>query len=385
MLENQKEKFNLPDDVIYFNTSYMSPSLKEVEKAGVNAVKQKNTPYSILPKDFFNPVTELKKLYASLIDVSDYNRIACIPSVSYGIATVTNNITLSPGDEIIVVEDQFPSNYYAWEKLAAKHEASIVTIKKPIEGANIEDQWNQEILNAINENTVVVAIANVHWADGTLFDLAAIRKKTNLYNALLVIDGTQSVGALPFSVEKIKPDALICATYKWLLGPYSFGLAYYGNYFDNGIPIEESWSNRLNSEDFSGLTKYESRYKEKANRYCMGESANFISTPMATKAIQQIIEWSPERIQEYCHDISHEALKELEGLGFRIANQKNRGNHLVGVKIPDNININDLKEKLSQKNIYLSYRGNYMRIAIHLFNTKSDFDRLLKQIKMIIH
>ena len=60
----------------------------------------------------------------------------------------------------------------------------------------------------------------VHWADGTIFDLEKIRKKTKEVGALLIVDGTQSVGAMPFDVNKIKPDALVCAAYKWLMGPY---------------------------------------------------------------------------------------------------------------------------------------------------------------------
>jgi len=74
---------------------------------------------------------------------------------------------------------------------------------------------------------------------------------------LLIIDGIQSIGTLPFSVKEIQPDALICAGYKWLLGPYSIGLAYYSDTFANGFPIEENWINRKNSEDFGGLVNYE--------------------------------------------------------------------------------------------------------------------------------
>ena len=67
----------------------------------------------------------------------------------------------------------------------------------------------------------VVAIGHVHWSDGTLFDLKKIRERLDEVGGLLIIDGTQSVGALPFSVKEFKPDALICGGYKWLLGPYS--------------------------------------------------------------------------------------------------------------------------------------------------------------------
>ena len=95
-------------------------------------------------------------------------------------------------------------------------------------------EWNERILNSIDTKTKLVSLGHVHWADGTLFQLTDIRKRTKEVGALLVIDGTQSVGALPFDVDVIQPDALICGGYKWLMGPYSLGYAYYGEYFDQG-------------------------------------------------------------------------------------------------------------------------------------------------------
>ena len=160
--------------------------------------------------DFFEPVEKLKSLFAQLIDVPNPQNIAVIPSVSYGIATVANNIFLNAGDEIIVVDEQFPSNIYAWKRIADKYHAIIKTIAAPEATSNRGEVWNNSILEAINKNTAVISLPNVHWADGTIFNLKAIRDKTLLNNALLIIDGTQSIGALPFSVNELKPDALIC-------------------------------------------------------------------------------------------------------------------------------------------------------------------------------
>lgn len=227
-------------------------------------------------------------------------------------------------------------------------------------------------------------MCQVHWADGSLFDLVAIRAKTRTYKALLIIDGTQSVGALPFSVEKIQPDALVCATYKWLLGPYALGLAYFGPYFDNGTPIEESWVNRVDSEDFAGLTNYNDDYKDGANRYGMGESANFTSVPMATAAINQILEWTPVAIQAYCYAISKDALVELQSLGFEIEHDAFRAHHLIGIKLPDFVNIDRIKAQLLAHKIYISFRGNYIRLSPHLYSVKADFTNLVQCIKSII-
>jgi selenocysteine lyase/cysteine desulfurase len=202
-------------------------------------------------------------------------------------ATVANNIQLKEGDEILVIDEQFPSNMYSWQKLANTYNAKIITITSP----GTSEQWNEDILNAINENTALVTMGNIHWSNGSLFNLKAISTKAKSHNSLLVIDGSQSVGALPFSVKEIQPDALICAGYKWLFGPYGCAYGYFGPYFDNGNPIEENWSNRLDSENFAGLTNYQPEYKPKANRYSAGESGSFIYVKMQIAALKQVIEF----------------------------------------------------------------------------------------------
>ncbi|WP_452228328.1 aminotransferase class V-fold PLP-dependent enzyme [Lacinutrix sp. MEBiC02404] len=373
LLPNQKHLFDIPEDITYLNIASQSPAFKAIYEAGLEGLKQKSRPHTIKGSDYFEPVIALKKLFAELVAVSDYNRIATIPSVSYGIATVTNNITLQEGDEILVIDEQFPSNIYSWQKLAEKYKATIKTVCKT-EG----EQWNTTILEAITDKTAVVAMGNIHWSNGDLFDLKAISKKAKQQSALLIIDGSQSVGALPFSVKEIQPDALICAGYKWLFGPYGCAYAYFGEYFDNGNPIEENWSNRLDSENFAGLTNYQSEYKPLANRYSVGESGNFIYVKMQIAALQQILEWTPKAIQEYCSTISAEAIKELRELGCKIKADDLRTHHLFGIELPENTNLDALKKDLASNNIFVSFRGNYIRISCHLFNTSEDFKPLIK-------
>ena len=114
--------------------------------------------------------------------------------------------------------------------------AEMRTVHPVNTGMNRSATWNQAILDSIDEKTALIALPELHWADGTRFDLKNISKKGHSYGARLIIDGTQSIGASPFDVMDIRPDALICAGYKWLTGPYSLGLAYFGPIFDNGTP-----------------------------------------------------------------------------------------------------------------------------------------------------
>lgn len=378
-MKDLKAQFNFPDDIVYLNTASFSPAFKSVEIAGINAVKRKRRPDYIQASDLFDPVIELRTLFAKVIDAEDYNRVVTIPSVSYGLANVAHNITLKKGDEILLVEEQFPSNVYIWKELAHKFNAKIITVKQPEHAAD----WNAKILEAISDKTAVVAMAQIHWANGIAFDLKTIREKTIKHQSLMIIDGSQSIGALPFSIKEIQPDALVCAGYKWLFGPYGCAYAYYGDYFDEGKPIEENWSIRLGSENLDGLTQYQSEYKPLAQRYAAGESASFIYVQMQIAALREILNINPQSLQDYCHSISKNALEQLKELGFYSDIPELRAKHLFGIKITKSVDLDRLKHELKAANIVLSFRGDYIRISCHLFNTEAHFEKLVKVITLI--
>lgn len=376
MLHCQKELFNLPEDIHYINCAYMAPLLKSVEDAGIIGIRKKRNPTQVTPEDFFTESEELRKIYSGLINNPDPSRIAIIPSVSYGMANVARNVKFTKGDEIIVAGYQFPSNYYPWKELAQEAGVVLKTIYPPEELAERGRIWNEKILDNINEHTRIVALGHVHWADGTKFELKAIKEKLKNHEGLLIIDGTQSVGALPFDVQDIKPDALICAGYKWLMGPYSLGLAYYGEYFDKGIPVEHNWIAREDSEDFANLINYKTEFQPGALRYEVGERSNFILVPMLKAALQQIQNWKISNIQEYCAQITGNIFDDLRETGFYIEDENYRGNHLFGIYLPQGLQVSHVKEELDKQNIFVSVRGSSVRISPHLYNTKEDMIKL---------
>ncbi|TRX58382.1 aminotransferase class V-fold PLP-dependent enzyme [Fulvivirga sp. M361] len=381
MLTSQKPEFQLPDDITYLNCAYMSPQMKCVEEAGILNLKRKADPTSIYPDDFFNHTERVRKEFGQLINTSEVSRIAIIPSVSYGIANVVRNIKLENGDNIVVTGEQFPSNYYSWQKLCHQHKAELRVVQAPEEVNGRGKIWNERIQESIDTRTKAVALGHVHWADGTLFNLKDIRRRSSDVEALLIIDGTQSVGALPFDIQELQPDALICAGYKWLLGPYSIGLAYYGPYFDSGVPIEENWINRLGSEDFAGLVNYQETYRTDALRYGVGEQSNFILVPMLLKALEKLNEWKPENIQTYCKNITTSVLSDIKAAGFWVEDLNYRSNHLFGIRPLIPVDERALKEALSKAGVYVSVRGDAIRVGPHLYNTEEDLFKLAHVLK----
>ena len=234
VLAPQTDLFSLPSGVHYLNAAYMTPMPKTVEEAGIAGVRAKRLPTDIAPATFFSTADRVRQLVARLIgDPDGAAHVALIPAVSYAMATVAANLPVETGQTVVVVAEQFPSHIYPWRRLADENGATIVTVQapSPLGTPGRTADWNARLLDAIGPETALVAIPNVHWADGTVFDLAAVGARCRETGAAFVVDGTQSVGALPISVAEARPDALAMAGYKWLLGPYGMGALWLGERF----------------------------------------------------------------------------------------------------------------------------------------------------------
>ncbi|MFK7971095.1 MAG: aminotransferase class V-fold PLP-dependent enzyme [Bacteroidia bacterium] len=360
----------------------MSPSTKLVQQAGIEGLNKKNRPYQLGVDDFFQPIKDLRESIAKLLKANDPDRIALIPSASYGLANAAANLNPEPNQNIVVIGGQFPSNVFTWQKLAARCGSTLRIVNPPSVSANVSrgKAWNKAILDAIDTKTAVVAMAPLHWADGTVFDVAKIRAKTLQYGAALVLDGTQAIGAMPFNIEEIQPDALICAGYKWLLGPYGMGFAWYGPRFDQGLPIENNWINRLHSDEFSDLTTYEGSYRPAAQRFSMGEVSNFITVPMLQQALSHLLEWGVDNIQSYCENLTEAPLKILREKGFIIEEKPYQASHLFGIRLPKSQSMEDVFTQFEKANIKVSLRGDAIRVAPHLYNDANDMDRLVEAL-----
>ncbi|HKK46465.1 MAG TPA: aminotransferase class V-fold PLP-dependent enzyme [Balneolaceae bacterium] len=380
-MDCQKHLFSLDENHHYLNCSYLSPLLKSVEEAGIKGIRLKKQPWEISPEDFFKDSNKLRSLFADVIHSENANSIGIMPAVSYGLATVAKNLDPKKGNTIVVTGEQFPSNVYAWNRYCKQHHCNLKVVDPPKDFKNRGEKWNQRILDAIDEHTLLVALGNVHWTDGTLFDVEAIGEQARKSNAYFAIDGTQSVGALPFDVQKVQPDALICAGYKWLMGPYAMTLGYFGPRLRDGIPLEEGWITRKGSEDFSALIDYSEGYQPGAQRFDVGERSNFILVPMMIEALKQIRKWKPENIQGYCKNLTTDLVQKLPEYGYQIEVENWRGHHMFGIRLPRLVTKKQLQSELKKRNIYLSIRGSAIRISPNVYNDKRDINTLLDVLK----
>jgi len=379
----QKEAFSLPSTVHYLNCAYMSPLPRAVEEAGIRGMFRKRNPALLEPDDFFRESQEIRNLFSGLVNAPDPNHIAILPSVSYGIGIAARNTTLEAGQNVVLLHEQFPGNVYGWRRLAWESGAEIRMVR-PRQGPNRGRSWNEQILESIDARTGVVALAPVHWTDGTAFDLAAIGERAREVGAALVLDGTQSVGALPLDVQILQPDALFVASYKWLLGPYSIGVGYFGPRYLDGLPLEETWIAREGSEDFRGLVDYRDGYQPGAIRFDVGERSNFILVPMLVAALRLVRDWRPERIQAYVRSLGSGLLDGVQELGYAVEEEAYRVGHIFGIRMPPGLDLSEVKLALDQERVSASLRGSALRVSPHLYNDEADADALLRALRRAV-
>ena len=382
-LECQREAFSLPPEVRYLNGAYMSPLPKAVEEAGIQGMLRKRNPTLIDPAHFFDQSNEVRDRFAALVNASDSSSVAIIPSVSYGVGVAAKNTLLRSGQNIVLLHEQFPGNVYPWLRAAGDSDVEIRVVGPEESGARGQ-VWNEKILEAIDAGTAVVALAPVHWTDGTVFDLPAIGARAREVGAAFVVDGTQAIGALPFDVQAIQPDALIVASYKWLLGPYSIGLGYYGPRYLDGLPLEETWIGREGSQDFKNLVDYQDEYQAGAVRFDVGERSNFILVPMVAEALRLLQEWRPDRIQAYTRSLSAGLLDEVRALGYRLEPEAFRVGHIFGIRMPDGLSIDTVREALDRERVSTSLRGSALRISPNLYNDQDDVAALARALRSAV-
>lgn len=377
-LLSQRDLFEVPDEVTYLNCANLAPQLRAVSAAGLDAIARMKSPWEIMPPDWFSGAEILRELAARVIGASAEG-IALVPSVSYGIAVAAANLPVERGQSIVLLHEEYPSNFYDWKEIARRREAEIRIVRRGTDG-----RWTQAVLEAIDQTTAVVSTPNCHWTDGSLIDLVQVSERARAAGASLVIDASQSLGAYPIEVGKIQPDFLVSVGYKWLLGPYALGYLYAAPKWQvDGKPLEHSWLNRAGSEDFARLVEYRDEYRAGARRFDMGEHPNFALAPMAIAALRQILDWGVENIQQSLGVLTQMIAEEAAKLGCAAPPAGARVNHMIGIRAPNGIPVG-FGERLAEAKIFVSIRGDAIRVAPHLHNDESDVEKLFKVLRKMI-
>jgi selenocysteine lyase/cysteine desulfurase len=369
VLGPQREAFAVPDEIAYFNTASLAPQLRAVRAAGEAALERRGRPWAIRDDDWFSEVERLRSLVGALLG-SDAEGVALVAATSYGFAIAARNLGIAAGQRIVVLADEYPSGIYTWRRLAGRTGAELHTVTR-----ETGQTWTDAVLGALDEGVAVVSVPNVHWTDGALVDLHAIAGRARDLGARLVIDASQSMGAVPLDVEALRPDFVVSVGYKWLLGPFGRAYLWVAEEHREGEPLEENWILRAGAEDFARLLDYRDEYQPGARRFDVGGRTAFELTPMAIAAIEQLLEWRVPRIASSLALVTAEIAARAESLGLELPPSEQRGPHMLGIRIPDQARSLVLSA-LAEADCYASMRGESLRVSPHLHTTQQDLDRL---------
>ncbi|VXC80715.1 Aminotransferase [Oceanicaulis sp. 350] len=369
--------FDLPADTAYFNAAQVGPLPIRAAEAGQAAFRDKLRPWAHTTNQLFFDLPESVRGEAARLFNATADDIALVPAASYGLATAARNLDLKSGDEIVILDGQFPSNVYTWRALAQQTGAVIKTAKR-----TEEETWTQALLATISSRTRLVACGALHWIDGGRIDLEAVSNAAKAQSAALVLDLTQSLGVMEFDVKAVDPDFAVAAAYKWLLSPYATGYLYVAPRHQSGAPLEQNWINRSDAQDFTRLTDYRDSYDAGARRFDMGERSNHQLLPAALESLKLINGLGVADIARQCAATSTMIKEGVAPLGL-LADIPDQAAHYLSLSLPGNAPA-DIAARLREQDIHASQRGPRLRISAHIYNTDEEVGRLVSALKAIL-
>jgi len=367
-LPQQRDSFEVPEEICYLNTSYMAPQLRSVRIAGQEAIDWRSRPWAIEAADFFDNVERARAAFGELIG-ADAECAALVPAASYGVATAAQALPFERGEAILLLEGEYPSNFYAWQRLAAEAGGELIRVERPADG-----DWTQAVLERLEPRVRIASLPHCYWVDGSCLDLVAIGAACRTAGTALVLDITQSCGAMPIDMAAVDPDFAVAAGYKWLLCPYGSSFLYVAPRHHGGRPLEESWAGRIGAENFSQLVPYKQEYQSGARRYDVGERSNFTAVAQSLAALDQLGSWTVPAIAETLRLVIDDIAERCVRQGLRPLSPPIQAPHIIGFQLPSAAP-DDLAARMAGDGVHVSVRGDWLRLSPHLHVGGADLER----------
>jgi selenocysteine lyase/cysteine desulfurase len=338
-----------------------------VRLAGERALERRAAPWSIRPQDWFDEVERLRVLFARVAG-ADPDGVAIVPATSYGLAVAAANTEAGTGDRVVLLPGDFPSNVNTWTAWAERGGAEVVTVERHTDAG-----WTEPLLDSLDERVRVVSVPSVHWVDGSIVDLERVAARAREVRALLVVDATQSLGAMPLDLAAVRPDYVVAAGYKWLLGPLGTSYLYVAPEHRHGRPLEENWATRAGAEDFGRAAQPAGAYRTGSRRFDAGQRSNFVLVPMAIAALEQVLEWGVDEIAAALAPVTAGIEEQARAMGLDPVPAHLRAPHMLGIGLPAGT-----AERWCVEDLHVEMLGSVARVSPHLHVTDGDLGRLFE-------
>jgi cysteine desulfurase / selenocysteine lyase len=372
----------------YLNLAGQSPVPKAAIKALQNAVEWKNAPHRIPDAAFFDVPNRVRGAIAKLIG-AQADEIALTSGASTGMAAVAYGLEWKPGDEVITASGEFPLQHASWRPMEER-EGIVVKVVRPGSAAFVSTNPEtrafhtaEDFIAALTPRTRLVSVSMVRFDDGVMLDVTKLAEACHARGALLLLDVSQCCGALAMDVKAIGADFLVCAGYKWLLGPFGTGFFWAKRELIAKMrPGPFYWMAAEGVDNFAALATAPPRPAQAARRWDAAETANFYNLAALEAGLELVLRAGPETVMAHNHKLIELLFSRLPKDRCVVASplERARRGPYGCFQARTAEKTKELYDKLRGENVITSLREGKIRVSPYLYNNERDIDRVIAVI-----
>ena len=375
-----KDEWYPIEDATYLNFAAHAAIPRVALNAVQASVAAKRRPHIVDDQSFFSVARSLRQTLATLIGASQ-DDIALTNGAGAGLAMIAYAIKWSAGDEVIIAGGEFPAHYATWKPMEAR-EGIKVQITHP------QGQFMQagDLIAAMTPRTRVISVSHVRFDDGSILDASSLAAACKRNGTLLVLDVSQSCGAIPMDVSSLGADFIVCAGYKYLLSPWGTGFLWSKpENVDLLRPGPYNWLSQ-DVESFARLNYVDPRPARTLSRWDAAEASsiyNFNLTVMEASA-RFVLNATPALIHDHNQSLINYFFERLPD-GYRLASPRLASHRGVFgcIEVGSRSNTESLYQLLRDEQFVVALREGKIRVAPHLLNSTQDMDRLLVSLAKV--
>ncbi|HET8526100.1 MAG TPA: aminotransferase class V-fold PLP-dependent enzyme [Actinomycetota bacterium] len=300
--------------------------------------------------------------------------VAVVAGASEGLGQVASLLEPERGSVLLVGSD-FPSVTYPWLAAAERREISLRFVDD-----RADRDLTRDLVDAIDETTVVVAFSVVQYATGTWVDVRRVADRAHEVGARVVVDATQLAGAGVVDTVGWGADALVTSGYKWLSAHGGAALLVLAPDLVPRRPALVGWMGADHPFAFDPLRL---RLADTARRFELS-TMSYASAIGLEASIAMLSSVGFERIEEHAGRLAASLVDRVAELGwrpFRPPSDPSAASHIVSLRHADHDPGVTAERLASESRIICGGRGGGLRISLHVYNDGDDIDRLVDALR----
>ncbi|MFP4030341.1 MAG: aminotransferase class V-fold PLP-dependent enzyme [Desulfococcaceae bacterium] len=371
-----QEAFPVNREMIWLNNCGMSPAGLPVAEAMRRFMTGFAERGPLTETETF-PATgaAIKAILSRLLNCPP-DALALIHHTAEGMNIVSRGLTLGPEDEILLLEDEYPSNVYPWRHW----EKRGVTLKTVPAGPS-PAAFLDELRANITSRTRVAALSAVHWCTGMPYPLEKIGALLKERHIRFVLDGTQGVGMRPVDVDAAQIDFMAFSAWKWLMGPSGLGVLYVRpERLDELKPVFVGAQSVVKPQEH---LPYKDELKPNAERFAVSTPslADWVWFRAALTFLEEI---GFATVRERIWELSTQLARRLRKVGFQLASD-DFPDHPTGIVVcgrPE-ADAKALVAALQEAGVIAAERQGRVRFSPHVYNTPAQIDAAARALSEV--